>query len=111
MERQMSHHLSEEHDTSLSPEKKQDKTDIFNSIFNKPLNQSSHIITKDIILNGIEDINTKTVLKMKMSSFYEKLFCYLCNFKHHETGFNLVNKREDIFIDIKTNFLSDNYNA
>ena len=48
---------------------------------------------------------------MKMSRFYEQLFCYLCNFKHQETGFNLVNKKEDIFIDLKTNFLLDNYNA
>ena len=68
----MSYRLSEEHDTSLSPEKKRDITDIFNSIFNKPVNQSSYIITKDIILNGIEVINTETVLKMKISSFYEQ---------------------------------------
>ena len=54
MERQMSRHLSEEHDTSLSPEKKRGITNIFNSIFDKPLNQSSHIITRDIILNGIK---------------------------------------------------------
>ena len=40
-----------------------------------------------------------------------KNYCYLCNFKHQETGFNLVNEKEDIFIDLKTNFLSDNYNA
>ena len=43
-----------------------------------------------------------------MSRFYKKLFCYLCNFKHQETGFNLVNEKEDIFIDLKTNLLSDN---
>ena len=48
---------------------------------------------------------------MKMSSFYEKLFCYLCNFKHQETGFILVNEKEDIFIDLKTIFLLDNFNA
>ena len=41
-------------------------TDIFNSIFNKPLNLSSHIITNDVILNGKEVINTEIVLKMKM---------------------------------------------
>ena len=45
---------------------------------------------------------------MKMSRFYEKLFCYLGNFKHQETGFNLVNEKEDIFVELKTNFLSDN---
>ena len=43
---------------------------------------------------------------MKMSRFYEKLFCYLFNFKHQETGFNLVNKKKDIFIDLQTNFSS-----
>ena len=99
----MSHHLSEE--------QKRDITGIFNSIFIKPLNQSPHIITRDIILNGIEVINTEMVLKTKMSRFYEQLFCYLCNFKHQETGFNLVNEKEDIFVDLKTNFLSDNFNA
>ena len=46
---------------------------------------------------------------MKMSCFSEKLFCYLCNFKHQETGFNLVNEVENIFIKLKTNFLSDNF--
>ena len=91
--------------------KKRDITDIFNSIFNKPLNQSSCIITRDIILNGIQVINTETVLKMQMDYFYEKLFCYLCNFKHQETGSNLVNKKEDIFVEFKTNLLSDNYSA
>ena len=57
----MSRHLSEE--------QKRDITDMFNSIFNTPLNHSSRIITKDIILNGIV-INTEMVLKMKMSRFY-----------------------------------------
>ena len=93
MERQMSHHSSE-HDKSLSSEKKRGITNIFNLIFDKPLNQSSYIVTRDIMLNGIEVINTETVLKMKMSRFYEQLFCYLCNFKHQETGFNLVNKKK-----------------
>ena len=95
----MSHQLSEE--------QKRDINNIFNSIFNKLLNQSSHIIARDIILNGIEVINTEMVLKMKMSRFYEKLFCYVCNYKYQETGFNLVNEKEDIFIDLKTNFLSE----
>ena len=65
----MSHHLSEE--------QKRDITNIFNSIFNKLLNQSSRIITRDIMLNGIEVINTETVLKIKMSRFYEKLLLSL----------------------------------
>ena len=46
-----------------------------------------------------------------MGHFYEKLFCYLCNFTHRIKGFDLINEEEQIFIELKTNFLSDNYNA
>ena len=55
--------------------------------------------------------HTETVLKMKMSQFYKQLFCYLCNFKHPRKGFDLLNKQEQIFIELKTNFLSNNHNA
>ena len=95
----------------LFSEQKRDITNIYNSIFNKPLNLSSHIITNDVILNGKEVTNTAMVLKMKMGRFYEKLFCYLCNFNHLKKGFDLINEQEQIFIEIKANFLSDNYNA
>ena len=47
----------------LSEEQKRDITDILNSIFNKSLNLSSRIITKDKILNGVEGMNTKQFLK------------------------------------------------
>ena len=95
----------------ISSKQKQDITDIFNSIFNTPLNQSPHIITDDIILNGIKVINAKTLLKMKMGKFYEELFCYLCNFEHPKKGFDLVNKKEQIFIELKTSFSTDNHNS
>ena len=36
----------------------------------------------DLDLHGIEVINTKTELKMKIDYFYEILFCYLYNFTH-----------------------------
>ena len=45
--------LSQKHDICLSPEKKQDITNIFNRIFNKPLNKTTQTIKNDIILNGI----------------------------------------------------------
>ena len=76
--------FSLKHDTSLSPEKKQDITNIFDHIINKPLNKTTQIIKNDIILNRIKVSNTQTELKTKMDYFYEKLFCYLCNFKHPE---------------------------
>ena len=95
----------------LSPKQKQDITDIFLSIYKQPLNKSFHLITNDIILNGMEVINTETVLKMKMGQFYEQLFCYLCNFIHPRKELDLVNEQEQIFIELKTNFLLDNHNA
>ena len=95
----------------ISSKQKQDIINIFNSIFNTPLNSSPHIIKDDIILNGIEVINTKTLLKMKMGKFYEQLFCYLCNFEHPKKGFDLVNKEEQIFIELKTSFSTDNHNS
>ena len=95
----------------LTLKQKQDITDIFNYIFDKPLNKLSHTIRNDLILNGIEVTNNKTELKTKMGYFYEQLFCYLCNFIHPETGFDLVNEKEQIFIELKTDWNTDNYNA
>ena len=70
----------------LTHKQKQDITDIFNRIFNKPLNKSYYTIKNDIILDGIEFSNIKEELKIKMGIFYKQLFCYLCNFIHPETG-------------------------
>ena len=103
--------MDEKYCPSLSQKQKQDITDIFNHIFNKPLNKLSHTIRNDLILNGIEVTNNKTELKTKMGYFYEQLFCYLCNFTHPKTGFDLVNEKEQIFIELKTDWNTDNYNA
>ena len=70
----------------LTHKQKQDITDIFNRIFDKPLNKSYYTIKNDIILDGIEFSNIKEELKIKMGIFYKQLFCYLCNFTHPETG-------------------------
>ena len=59
----------------------------------------------------LEVSNTQTELKMKMGYFYEKLFCYICNFKHPETGFDLVNVEKQIFIELKTDWNTDKHNA
>ena len=64
----------------------QRQTNIFNCIFNKRLNKTTQVVKHDVILNGIEVINTQMKLKTKMGYFYKKLFCYLSNFKHPETG-------------------------
>ena len=37
-----------------------------------------------------------------MGYFYEQLFCYLCNFAHPKTGFDLINEKDQIFIELKT---------
>ena len=95
----------------LTLKQKQDITDIFNYIFDKPLNTSTHIIRNDLILNGIEITNNKTELKMKMGYFYEQLFCYLCNFTHPKTGIDLIDEKEQIFIELKTDWNTDNHNS
>ena len=46
-----------------------------------------------------------------MGYFYEQLFCYRCNFTHPETGFDLVNEKYQIFIELKTDWSTDNHNA
>ena len=38
-----------------------------------------------------------------------KLFCYLCNFTHPKTGFDLINKQQHIFIELKSNWNTDNH--
>ena len=84
--------MDEKYCPSLSQKQKQDITDTFD----KPLNTSTHTIRNDLILNGIEVINNTTELKTKMGYFYEQLFCYLCNFTHPKTGFDLINEKEQI---------------
>ena len=96
---------------SLLPEKKQEITNIFNHIFRKPLNKTTQVIKNDVILNGIEVSNTQTELKTKMGYFYEKLFCYLCNFKHSETGFDLVDVEKQIYIELKMGWDTDKHNV
>ena len=75
----------------------------------KYLNRLSH--KNDLILNGIKASNTQTKLKMKMDYIYE-LFCYLCNFTHpKKTGLKIVNEEEQIFIESKTDWNTDNHNG
>ena len=45
-----------------------------------------------------------------MGYFYEQLFCYLCNFTHPKTSFDLVNE-DQIFIELKTDWSTDNHNG
>ena len=46
-----------------------------------------------------------------MSYFYEQLFCYLCKFEHLEICFDLVNEKEQNFIELKTDWNTDKHNA
>ena len=103
--------MDEQYCPSLSQKQKQNIADIFVHTFNKPLNTSTHTIRNDLILNGIEVINNTTELKTKKGYFYEQLFCYLCNFIHPKTGFDLINEKEQIFIELKTDWNTDNHNS
>ena len=104
----------------LTLKQKQDIFNIFYHIFDRPLNKSYYTIKNDIILDGIKFSNIKEELKIKMGIFYKQLFCYLCNFTHLKTGcckafpletFDLINEKEQIFIKLKTDWSTDNYNA
>ena len=46
-----------------------------------------------------------------MGRFYEALFAYLCGFTHNKVGFDLINKEKNIYIELKTNFNTDNYDS
>ena len=50
-------------------------------------------------------------LRSKMGRFYEALFAYLCGFTHNKVGFNLINKEKNSYIELKTNFSTDNYDS
>ena len=90
---------------------KQDITDILMNYLNSLLNRLSNIIRNDLILNGIEASNTQTQLKTKMGYFYEQLFYYLCNFTHTKTGFDLVNEKDHMFIELKRYWNTDNHDG
>ena len=46
-----------------------------------------------------------------MGYFYEQLFCFLCNFIYPKTGFHLVNEEDHMFIELKTDWNTDNHNG
>ena len=46
-----------------------------------------------------------------MCYFYEQLFCYLCNFTHPKTGFDLVSEEDHMFIELKTDWDIHNHNG
>ena len=67
----------------------------------------------DRILEGIEITEYKKFvqLKSKLVRFYEALFSYLCKFEKPQKGFDLINKETNTFIELKTNWSTDNYNS
>ena len=50
-------------------------------------------------------------LRSKMGRFYEALFAHLCDFTHNKVGFDLIKKEKYIYIELKTNFNTDNYDS
>ena len=48
---------------------------------------------------------------MKLGTFYEKLFAYLCNLSQPSKGFDLIKKETNLYVELKTNYTTDNYNS
>ena len=46
-----------------------------------------------------------------MDYFCEQLFCYLCNFTHPKIGFDLINEEDHMYIELKTDWNTDNHNG
>ena len=78
------------------------------NIFNK-----KYICTNDYVLYGLDMTQYKKIvtLRSKMGRFYESMFAYLCGFTHNKVGFDIINKEKNIYIELKTNFNTDNYDS
>ena len=78
------------------------------NIFNK-----KYICNTDYVLNGLDMTQYKKIvaLRSKMGRFYESMFAYLCGFTHNKVGFDLINYEKNIYIELKTNFNTDNYDS
>ena len=78
------------------------------NIFNK-----KYICNTDYVLNGLDMTQCKNIvtLRSKMGRFYESMFAYLCGFTHNKVGFDLINYEKNIYIELKTNFNTDNYDS
>ncbi len=86
---------------------------IFNDIFKKNINNEERFCQNDDLLEGINITQYLKYLdlKMRMGKFYEKLFCYLCDFYHPQKGFDLVCDKRKIAIELKTSVRSDNFDS
>ena len=50
-------------------------------------------------------------LRSKLGRFYEAMFSYLCDFTYNKIGFDLINYEKNTYIELKTNYNTDNYDA
>ena len=96
---------------TLTEEQKKYILYLFNQYVN--IGNDQYFCKNDRILEGIEITEYKKFvqLKSKLGKFYEALFCYLCNFQKPRKGFDLINKETNTFIELKTNWKTDNYNS
>ena len=86
-----------------------------NILFYKKVSISNkkYICTNDYVLCGLDMTQYKkgVALRSKIGRFYEALFANLCGFTHNKVGFDLINKENDVYVELKTNFNTDNYDS
>ena len=77
------------------------------------ISNEKYICNNDYVLNGLDMSQYKKIvpLRSKMGRFYEVMFAYLCGFTHNKVGFDLINYEKNIYIELKSNFSSDNYDS
>ena len=77
------------------------------------ISNEKYICNNDYVLSGLDMSQYKKIvaLRSKMGRFYESMFAYLCGFTHNKVGFDLINYEKNIYVELKTNFNTDNYDS
>ena len=102
--------------TFLSDIQKTNIEQIFLNTFKSP--QKTHM-SPDAVLTPLFNqlpIEVNNYLKMvklstNMGRFYENLFCYLCDFQKPKKDFDLIDTKENIYIELKSKYSTDNHNS
>ena len=96
---------------NLTNDQKEKIRSIYNAIFFKKIDKFK--CTNDIILEGLDitEYQKHVFLKMKLGTFYERLFAYLCNLSQPQKRFDLINEENNLYIELKTSYKTDNKNS
>ena len=93
----------------------EDEKNYIKLLFQRKVNiqHKQYICATDCILSGLDMTQYKKVVafRSKLGRFYEALFAYLCNFSHPSKGFDLVDYKNNIYIELKSNWSTDNYDS